>query len=245
MLTLTVLGCSGTYAEPGGACSGYLVESGGASVWIDCGPGTLGNLQQHVGLSELSALVVTHSHPDHWTELPVVRNALKYAFERTAFPVYGTVETRERAEAALGERLDPTVAWTDIDAGSRVEVGDLTLTFSLTDHPVETLAVRVADTAAGTAVAYSADTGPGWDATDFASVDLFLCEATLTPEFEGGPPHLSARQAGERGRNIGAGRLVITHHWPGADVGMAKEHAAAAYGGPVDAATVHARYEVP
>ena len=43
--------CSGTYAGPGGACSGYLVRGGDTSVWVDTGPGTLANLQRHVDLA--------------------------------------------------------------------------------------------------------------------------------------------------------------------------------------------------
>ena len=47
-LTLTVLGCSGTYAAPGGACSGYLVRSASTTLAVDLGSGTLANLQRHV-----------------------------------------------------------------------------------------------------------------------------------------------------------------------------------------------------
>jgi ribonuclease BN (tRNA processing enzyme) len=243
-LTVTVLGCSGTYAAPGGACSGYLFESAGCAVWVDCGAGTLANLQRHVTLADLDAIVISHSHPDHWTELPVVRNALKYAFDRTAMPAFGTAETLMRAEGALGEPLAPTLAWTVIDETSTVTVGPFVFTFSRTDHPVETLAVR-AESAGGGSAVYSADTGPAWEPGPFAAADLFVCEATLTPEFEGGPPHLSARQAGAVAKRSGARRLVITHHWPGADLDAARLAAAAAYGGPVELATVHARYEIP
>ena len=70
-LSITVLGCSGTYAGPGGACSGYLVRSNDTSVWVDTGPGSLANLQQHIDLASLDAIVVSHSHPDHWGELGV------------------------------------------------------------------------------------------------------------------------------------------------------------------------------
>ena len=51
-LSVTVLGCSGTFASAGGACSGYLVRSDATTIWLDCGPGTLGNLQRHVDLAE-------------------------------------------------------------------------------------------------------------------------------------------------------------------------------------------------
>ena len=62
-LSITVLGCSGTYAGPGGACSGYLVRSNDTSVWLDTGPGSLANLQQHVDLTSLDAIVVSHEPP--------------------------------------------------------------------------------------------------------------------------------------------------------------------------------------
>ena len=45
-MRLTVLGCCGSYAAPGGACSGYLVQGGGKNLWLDAGPGTLANLQR-------------------------------------------------------------------------------------------------------------------------------------------------------------------------------------------------------
>src|SRR3712207_8267218 len=57
---------------------------------------------------------------------------------------------------------------------------------------------------------FRSDTGPGWSLTAFTDrgehIDLAMVEATLSPEFEGGPPHLSGRQAGERGRAAGVGR---------------------------------------
>src|SRR5687767_14297690 len=67
---LTVLGCSGSFNGPkGGACSGYLVRSGETSIWLDCGNGTFGHLQQHIAAEDLTAVVVTHEHPDHCVDI--------------------------------------------------------------------------------------------------------------------------------------------------------------------------------
>src|SRR5689334_20507283 len=77
-LTLTVLGSSGSYPGPGLACSGYLVSCDGTHVWIDCGPGTMANLQQHVALNDVSAIVATHAHADHWIELTVAHVAFEH-----------------------------------------------------------------------------------------------------------------------------------------------------------------------
>lgn len=248
-LSLTVLGCSGSYAGPGGACSGYLVRSPGATVAVDLGPGTLANLQRHCPLEDLDAVVLSHEHPDHWIELPVLRNALRYYLGVEGLPVYGTAGTRKLAEAVISE-VPPTLAWTDLDTTSTVSVGDLSFSFSLTDHPVETLAVRVDLPAAGPenrSLAYSADTSPDWvGATEFVSgTDLFLCEATVPTADEGsGVPHLSARQAGELGRAAGVGRLVLTHLAPGVDPVTQAEDAQAVFRGPVDVAITGSTFVV-
>ncbi|HMC51941.1 MAG TPA: MBL fold metallo-hydrolase, partial [Acidimicrobiales bacterium] len=81
-LTLTVLGCDGSYPGPGGACSGYLVRGGGVRLWLDAGSGTMANLQRHVGLDEIDAVVLSHEHPDHWTDLEAYYVACAYGIER-------------------------------------------------------------------------------------------------------------------------------------------------------------------
>lgn len=244
-LAVTVLGCSGTYAQPDGACSGYLVQAQGRSVWIDTGPGTLANVQRHVEFADIDAVVLSHCHPDHWTDLPVLRNVFKYVLHREGLPVYGTAETRAMAEAATHDGLAPTFDWHVISDGAEAAIAGLRLTFSRTDHPVETLAIRVEDPADGRAIAYSADTGPAWSVASFgAPVDLFVCEATLTTDEEGLAPHISARQAAAMAAAAGAGRLVLTHHWPGGDVEAQRTVAAEVFGGPVEIAIINERYHL-
>lgn len=248
-LTLTILGCSGTYASAGGACSGYLVRSDTTSLWLDTGPGTLGNLQRHVSLGDVDAVVVSHSHPDHWLELPVLCNALKYGIGMgdRRLPVYGTAETEQALSTLIGP-LGPTFDWHTISAGSLVDVGDLALTFSCTDHPVETLAVRVDH--GSRALGYSADTGPGWSLSELSRigaggpVHLALCEASLDTSQERQVQHLSARQAGIAARSADVGRLLLTHLVPGRDPHDALADAAATFAGPIDVASLGTTYEV-
>ncbi|HSL59395.1 MAG TPA: MBL fold metallo-hydrolase [Acidimicrobiales bacterium] len=245
-LTVTVLGCSGTYAAPGGACTGYLVRGGGVNLLLDCGPGVLGNLQQHLPLRELDAVVVTHEHPDHCTELGVLQNAWRYALGREGLRVLGTAGTLAKIEGLSSDgTVAPTFAWSVVGDGARAELGGLTVTFSRTDHPVETLAVRI-DDAEGRSLAFSADTGPAWSFDRLGpGIHLGLCEATFLAEREPeGISHLSARQAGAMSRNAGVERLVITHHWPGDDLDAHRAEAEAAFGGPVEVAELHATYVV-
>ena len=238
-LPVTELGCSGSYPGPGGACSGYLVDDGSTRVWVDAGSGTMANLQRHVRFDEVDAIVLSHEHPDHWSDLEGWRIVWQYRLERTGFPVYAPAGRRERT-------YDPTstaFAWQVVTGGDTVTVGTMDFTFSRTDHEPETLGMRV--DAGGRSLGYSADTGPAWSLEALGpGLDLALCEATMTTEEEGTLQHLSARQAGSTARAAGVGRLVLTHLWSSLDPDQSRREPAAAFVGPVEVATVGARYHV-
>jgi ribonuclease BN (tRNA processing enzyme) len=244
-MRLTVLGSSGSFAGPGQACSGYLVSTDDAHVWVDCGPGTLANLQQHVALEDVTGIVTSHAHADHWIELTVAHVAFEHYLERAGVPVFGTAETRERLEAARGAKSGPTFDWQTITDGSSFELGGMRFTCAETDHPVETLAMRIDDVVAGRTLVYSADTGSEWPLSALGrDIDVALCEATLPEEEAGTFTHLTAREAGEAARDAGAGRLVITHLAPGLDEDRARRQAAEAFGEDVGVATPHLTIEL-
>ena len=238
-LTVTVLGCSGSYPGPGGACSGYLVADGTTHVWMDAGSGSMANLQRHIAFDELDAVVLSHEHPDHRSDIEGWNVACLYLLERTGFPVYAPAGVREHTY----KPDSPAFEWHVVAGGDTVRIGAMDVTFSRTDHGPETLAMRI--DAGGRSLGYSADTGPGWSLAALGTgLDLVLCEATVPIEEEDTMQHLSARQAGATAKAAGAGRLVLTHLWSTIDPGEAQAHAALEFGGPVHVATVGARYEV-
>jgi ribonuclease BN (tRNA processing enzyme) len=239
-LTVTVLGCDGSYPGPEGGTSGYLVRAGETRVWLDAGTGTLAQLQRYVPIEQVDAVVLSHQHADHWSDIEHFAVACRYVLGRTGVPVYAPegLESLTRVGAA-NEALD----WSAIADGSRIEIGSLTFSFSQTDHPVTTLAARIEG--AGRRLGYSADSGPAWSLVSLGrDLDLAICEATFLTDQEGIIQHLSARQAGESGREAGVGRLVITHLWPRLDRDAARQEAEAAFGGAVTVAAVGDRYVV-
>jgi ribonuclease BN (tRNA processing enzyme) len=220
--SLTVLGTDGSYPGPGGCNSGYLLQAGEFATWMDTGPGTMANLQLHLPLSRLDAVVVSHAHPDHWSDLEGLYVAMRYFLGRRGIPIYAP---------------EGTFDWRVIADGETAQVGPARWTWSRTDHPVETLASRVE--VGGRALAYSADTGPAWELSSLGEgIQLALVEATMTWQEEGSVQHLSARQAGRTAARAGAERLLITHFAPPIDRQVALAEATAAFGGPVEVAEV-------
>lgn len=248
-LSITVLGCAGTWASADSACSGYLVSDGPTKVWVDCGPGTLSALQWHCGLDDLDAIVVTHEHPDHSLELPIVRNALRYGSGRRDLPLYAPRGVFAKLELLVGTRgIAPSFLPRMVGDGSVIRRRGIRMAFSRTDHPVETLAVRFDDEHhGGGAIAYSSDTGPGWSLAALGEgIDLAVVEATFLDSQVGESlaVHRTAAQTGADARAAGARRLVVTHVPPTGDGEAHRAEAEAAFGGPTLLATPHETYEV-
>ena len=232
--SLTVLGTDGSYPGPGGCNSGYLLQAGEFATWMDTGPGTMANLQLHLPLSRLDAVVVSHAHPDHWSDLEGLYVAMRYFLGRKGLPIYAPKGLRD---LMVGEKPDGTFDWRVIGDGDTAQVGPARWSWSRTDHPVETLAARVE--VGGRALGYSADTGPAWELSSLGEgIQLALVEATLSLQEEGSFEHLSARQAGLTAARCGAERLVITHLAPTIDRELACAEATAAFGTPVEVAEV-------
>jgi ribonuclease BN (tRNA processing enzyme) len=253
--SVTVLGTSGSYPGPGSACSGYLLRYRDFNLWLDAGPGTMANLQTHIGLDAVDAIVLSHQHPDHWSDLDGFFVACRYVQTRSQVPIYAPAGLRDLMRS--GHDTESTFTWHDITDKAVVEVGPLHLSFSRTDHPPETLAVRVDTTTKVGAPAgapdglpnrtfgYSADTGSGWSLEALGSgLGLAVCEATFLHDREGTSPHLSARQAGESARAAGVERLLISHIWPIVDPKESAAEASEAFGAPVECAQMNATYQL-
>lgn len=224
-MRLTVLGSNGTYPTPGRPASGYLVEQRETRVWVDAGPGTFAALQEFMPFREVDAIVISHIHPDHCVDVLAFYHATYYGNpRRTGVPVLAPDGVAEKLGALMGadsaHGLWEGLSFRAVSEGDEVKVGELSLRFALTDHPVPTVAVRAESD--GKALVYSSDTGPeGGVAALAEGADLFVCEAT----YQGAtadkpwPHHLTAREAGQLGRTAGVRRLMITHLWPTLDPG--------------------------
>ena len=236
-MELTVLGCSGSYGSPGaGACSGYLVREGDTTIWMDCGNGSFVNLQRHVDPADLTAVIVTHEHPDHCVDLYGLHVVLRYGIDRTGVPVFAPAGADERLGALV--QWGDTFDWHPIEDGTSASVDGIELAFSRTDHPPPTFAVDLTDPT-GRRLVYTADTGPDWSVDAFApDADVVLSEASYVHSDRRSPIHLSGREAGAAARSAGAQRLILTHLWPQVDPAAVIEEGSEAFGAAATLAAV-------
>ena len=238
-MELTILGAHGTWPGAGGATSGLLVRDEGFSMWIDAGTGTMANLQRHVGLFDVGAVMISHSHPDHVSDLYSYLMARLFSPEHPPkIPIYLAPNVAERfhplltddsADMRLAEAFDVVV----VEPGQALEAGPLRISTAPMRHSVPTVGVRIES--GGRSMAYSADTGPTDELVEMArDVDLLVAEASYQETAKDLPPiHLSAREAGEAAAEAGAGKLVLTHIRPYLDWERSREEADAAFPGEV------------
>lgn len=233
---IRVIGSSGTAPTAINPGSGYLVSSGDSRVLLDAGPGVVGALAGVVDPYDLDAVVLSHRHPDHCTDIFALYHYLAYGDRPVdGLPVFAPPGLAEAAaafvEADAGSAWHVVFDWR-LATGDAV-IGDLTLRFGEASHSVPAAVVRV-ESEEGS-VAYTGDTGPGGDVVALAAgVDVLLCEATFQDHtHDGFPFHLSASQAGEIAAEAGVRRLVLTHLRSTLDPARSVAEAAATFGGEV------------
>ena len=260
-MRITVLGKSPAWQDADGACSGYLVEGGGQTVLLDCGPGVFAKLRRHVDYVDVDAVVISHLHADHILDLVPFASGLRYAPRQQPVPVAGNPGTDDPARPRLLAPPGALEAFSALSAAGAMTPDHIALAFEVTVYdPADTLAVgglsvrfqpvphfipanAVEFAADGARFTFSADCAPNQALCDFAAgTDLLLIEATL-PVSEG-EGHLTPREAGEHGAKAGAKRLVLTHFSDELDVEWARAEGARGFGAPVDAAHEGATYEL-
>jgi len=242
------MGSSGTFPVPGRPASGYLIEQEGTRVWCDAGPGTLTALPVEPDL--IDAIVISHQHPDHCSDLMTAFHAWTYRPEpRFGIPLYAPQAVWDRLSAFLDEGQAPHLqqcydfhpVWT----GDTVEIGSLTVKFVEMDHSVPTVGTRWE--ANHRALFFTGDTGPGGEWRELAAdVDVLLTEATYQGERQADvyPQHLTAGEAGRIAREVGAKRVVLTHIPPYLDVARSVHEAELTFDRPVAVATPGAQFDV-
>ena len=143
--------------------------------------------------------------------------ACRYVSERSDVPVYAPPGVRDLLR--IGPDRRRSSHWHDVADGDRIDDRADGADLLRTDHPPETLAVRV--DAGGRSLGYSADSGPGLVARRrSAPASTSRCARPRSCRTGRGIlPHMSARQAGATARAAGgrapADHPSVAHHRAG------------------------------
>ncbi len=213
-MNLRILGLNGPYPAARGACSGYLVSKGEDRVLMDCGPGVLARLTARIDPASLKAVLLSHGHGDHCSDMISFRYYMDIRRQQDGLPpldVYAPYDDTSPVMQFLAVSDSLRVHW--IKAGDTVKAGSLAIECGPARHLVPAVGFRAG------AFGYTGDTNTMPELAGFyKGVELLLADGCfLKEQWRMEAPHLSAFKAAELARDAGAGRLVVTHLRPDVD----------------------------
>ena len=283
-MELTVLGAAPAYTDRrGSAASSYLLRPGGAAgggidggtggsaLLLDLGQGSFANLAATLEPSTLTAVLVSHLHPDHFVDLVPLRHYLKWEFDPPR-------RVRVLGPAGLADRIDAldgqpgfTAEALDVETLSEGvrRIGPFEVEVRRVTHTEESYAFRIVDasapggagSAAGAAPDRGGSHGPGAagpglvysgdcaHAEDLAPLirpgDTLLTEASFgAGPVAPGAQHITSGDAARVAAAGGTARLLLTHILSGHSRTETLAAAEAVYAGPVRLVTEGDRFEI-
>lgn len=242
-MQLTVIGAGPAYSNrPGSTGAAYLVREARTAILLDLGQGAFPRLAAEIEPDLLTAVAISHLHPDHFIDLVPLRHYLRYEFRPPRrVRVFGPAALADRLDALHGE---PGFAAATLDCealadrGPRpIVLGDLSLEAALVTHTDESYGFRVArSNGEGVGLVYSGDCGRTADLAPLIRPgDTLLAEVS----FGAGPVapgalHLDGPAVGALAAATRAGRVLLTHLQMGFDPDAAIDSVRARFDGPVE-----------
>ncbi|HEX7444524.1 MAG TPA: MBL fold metallo-hydrolase [Acidimicrobiales bacterium] len=240
-ITVTLLGTGSPLPDANRAGPSTLVQSAGTTLLVDCGRGVLMRLSAAGVLpTMLDAVLVTHLHSDHLTDLnDVITTHWVMGSEDNTLTIYGPPRLSEVVTATLAAlapdrqyRLahhddlnwEPPIRVVEVEPGDTFTAGGATVHVGRTDHrPVEpTVGYRIEQDGAVVAVAGDSIPCESLDAL-CAGADAYV-QTVIRDDIVRMIPnarlqdildyHSSVTQAVQTAARAGVGALVLTHYVP-------------------------------
>lgn len=241
MIEITLLGTGSPLVDPRRAGPATLVRAGGRVFLFDCGRGVLMRAAAAgVQANQLTALVLTHLHSDHITDLnDVLTSRWVTTFAPTPLSILGPVGTAVVVESILASlsadiryriahhddlTWEPGPAVQEVANGVVFDDGIVRIIAGPTDHrPVEpSIGYRIEH--GGHAVVIAGDTVPCLGLDELcAGADALVHTVIRADQVRAIPLprlldildyHSSVEQAAQTASRGGVGTLVLTHYVP-------------------------------
>ena len=213
-MRLTILGMNGPFPAPGGATSGYFLSAGDTSVALDMGCGTLARLTALTPPEELTALLLSHWHYDHCSDVLPLIYRLEACAEK---PLHIYAPADEKSPVRQAVHNCARVVLHDIRPGDAFSVGCVQVQTFAARHPVPAVMYRMAYE--GSTFCYTGDTNTVEGLAEFADhADFLLADGLFTEgTWAEGKPHLSAARVAQLAKDADVRRFIITHLNPAID----------------------------
>jgi ribonuclease Z len=221
MPTLHLLGTGAALSDAHRTTTMLALSSERSAVVVDCGGDVVQRLlAAGVDLDTITALIVTHEHPDHAGGFPLFMERIWLAGRRRPLDVYGIAPAIDQARRCFAT-FDtsrwtglPEIRWNEVEhrAGALVfEDESWRVTASPGQHSVPVIGLRVENRQSGGVVAYSCDTEASDDIARLAEgASILLHEASGAMS-----GHSSAEDAARIAAQARVSRLVLVHLPPG------------------------------
>ncbi len=252
-MKITLLGTGSPLVDANRAGPSTLVQAGDGHLLVDAGRGVqLRLVGAEVVPSMISAVLLTHLHSDHITDLnDLITMHWLLSQEKATLPIYGPPGTRQVVDGALAmlapdisyrvahhDQLisGPKVKVTELQPGDQFELAGCTVLAGKTNHaPVEpTIGYRISD--GSHSVVLGGDGIPcdtldqlvsGADAYVQTAMREDMVLAVPNPMFHDVVEyHSTVAQAAQTAARGKVGTLVLTHYVPAPPVGEEAQWAA-------------------
>jgi len=223
-MEVTILGTGTATPALERNASGIAVRAADLLILVDMGPGTLRRMMEAgIDTRLVDAILVTHFHPDHVSDLVPFLFASNYAFgpvREEAFHLIGP-EGLEQYFSGLvavyndwivprGNRLIKREM--NSRKRDRLRIGRAEIHSAPSVHTGASLHYRI--DADGASVTVSGDTDVSEALVELAAQsDILICECSL-PDGHKVLGHLVPSEAGRIASRAGVGKLALTHFYP-------------------------------
>ncbi len=197
---------------------GYYLEAEDHQILVDCGSGTLLQLEK-AGKSYkyVDAVFITHRHPDHFADLMPLIQALiatpEFRREKDLFIIApgGFIVYYEKAIASiLGKPKDFTVTLIEIE--DKLDFGPFHIFTEKTVHSSDSIAYRFEY--GGKSIVFTGDADYDQGVIALAqNADLLIADCSF-PDSQKAKGHLTSKECGFVAAKAGVKKLLLSHLYP-------------------------------
>lgn len=210
-MRLKVIGFWGGYPSVDEASSMYTLEKDGFTLLLDVGSGGLSKLQKYKQVSEIDAVILSHYHPDHVSDVGVLQHALIVQAHITGktdkLPIYGHQEDMAFFET-LEDDFTEAIAY---DPNEALKIGPFFIRFLRTKHSVACYGMRITD--GKSTLVYTADSAyqPEW--IPFSrNADVLLTECNFYAGQDAAVAgHMNSEEVAKIAKDAAVKRVILTH----------------------------------